>query len=761
MRKEVNKKIQAYAMILTLVIVSLFPLINLHLGNTVTALPQENRQQLNSDWPYRKLITIDHTKVNATLINFPVLISHPSDSDLAEAAQLTGQDIKFVLYSDNTTKLNHEIEYYNHSNGNLITWVNIPCLSSTVDTKIWMYYGNNASGNQQNPQGTWNSDYLMVHHMNETGNIIDSTSHGLNAVNVGTTTESNGKIDGCRFFDSVSDRYDFGNNTALNPGLSSWTITLWTKIIHINNYDVMIKWGSNAGFFMSLINGSNGYNYIKVSDGVKSAARYWDTTWSNGNWHYITAVINRNTNKLDVYLDGDLHNGGGTGNITGFGSIASTTTFKLYGGTEGRHDEFTISTTVRNTSWIKTSYNNQNNPESFFSVGLEQQSSYTLIVTVDGQGNVTKNPNQPTYFYGSNVTLTAYPNSGWIFDHWSGDLTGSLNPATLCINGNKTVVASFIPFNTAPVAVNDSATVSENSSNTSIDVLANDYDPDGDNLTITAVTQPLNGVSSQDGAYVYYIPSASYTGSDFFTYNISDEQGGNASATVFITVIPLNTPPNTPSNPNPSNGTTNVIITTDLTWIGGDLDPDDIVRYDVYFDTTSTPGLISSNQSLAIYDLGELTYNTTYYWRIVSWDSHNASAEGDLWQFTTQPEGGEGIIVNITRPLENYFYLRSLRLFPLPRTTVVYGPITIKAKVTADLEVDRVEFYIDGKLKKTDTRAPYTYRWAPLRCFKHKISVTAYDVESHSASDEVTVFKWRLHPLVLMGGTALLLSSST
>ena len=303
--------------------------------------------------------------------------------------------------------------------------------------------------------------------------------------------------------------------------------------------------------------------------------------------------------------------------------------------------------------------------------------------------------------------------------------------------------------------MNDSATVLENSSNNTIDVLANDYDPDGDNLTITLMTQPISGVSFHDGSYVYYTPDIGYIGSDFFTYNISDGQGGFDSAAVNITVLPLNSPPYPPSEPNPKNGESNVSIMANLEWIGGDPDPDDIVLYDVYFGMTPTPALVSANQSATTYDPA-LMYGVTYYWRIVSWDTHNASTEGELWQFTTETEEQPGITVNITRPLGNSFYLRNRRLFSLPGATIVYGPMTITAEVTADSEVARVEFFIDGKLKKTDLIPPYTYRWAPLLCFKHVITVKAYDAESHIASDEITVFKWRLHPLILWSGAYLL-----
>jgi hypothetical protein len=71
------------------------------------------------------------------------------------------------------------------------------------------------------------------------------------------------------------------------------------------------------------------------------------------------------------------------------------------------------------------------------------QDQYTLTLTYIGSGSVVKNPDQPTYTYGTPVQLTAYPNAGWSFDHWSGDLTGSTNPDTIFIYGDSVVTAHF------------------------------------------------------------------------------------------------------------------------------------------------------------------------------------------------------------------------------------------------------------------------------------------------------------------------------
>ncbi len=68
--------------------------------------------------------------------------------------------------------------------------------------------------------------------------------------------------------------------------------------------------------------------------------------------------------------------------------------------------------------------------------------TFTLTATGVG-GTVTKNPNQPTYNFGTLVQLTATPNTGFVFSSWSGDASGSVNPLTVNMNANKNIIANF------------------------------------------------------------------------------------------------------------------------------------------------------------------------------------------------------------------------------------------------------------------------------------------------------------------------------
>ena len=84
--------------------------------------------------------------------------------------------------------------------------------------------------------------------------------------------------------------------------------------------------------------------------------------------------------------------------------------------------------------------------------------------------------------------------------------------------------------------------------------------------------------------------------------------------------------------------------------------------------------------------------------------------------------------------------------------------------VTSSLDVARVEFYIDDVLKSTDNSTPYSYFWKPLIQFssalslKRTIKVVAYDSEGNNVSVNITVTKWRFHPLPWIMAAAALAS---
>ncbi|HLY50104.1 MAG TPA: Ig-like domain-containing protein [Solirubrobacteraceae bacterium] len=119
----------------------------------------------------------------------------------------------------------------------------------------------------------------------------------------------------------------------------------------------------------------------------------------------------------------------------------------------------------------------------------------------------------------ASVATTIYDYSGSSY-HYNSDYSTSITSITAT---------------TPPVAHNDSATTSPGTPVT-ISVLANDTDADGDTLTVTGSSSPAHGTVFCSSTDCRYTPASGYTGTDSFTYTISDGHGGTASATVNITV---------------------------------------------------------------------------------------------------------------------------------------------------------------------------------------------------------------------------------
>ncbi|HEX5718560.1 MAG TPA: Ig-like domain-containing protein [Thermoanaerobaculia bacterium] len=107
------------------------------------------------------------------------------------------------------------------------------------------------------------------------------------------------------------------------------------------------------------------------------------------------------------------------------------------------------------------------------------------------------------------------------------------------------VTVMVAPADDPPVADGDGATTNEETA-VVIAVKANDYDPDGDAITVTAVTQPVNGsgtVVLNADETVTYTPNPDYHGSDGFTYTLTDSGGSTATGSVLLAVNPVNDPP--------------------------------------------------------------------------------------------------------------------------------------------------------------------------------------------------------------------------
>ncbi len=134
------------------------------------------------------------------------------------------------------------------------------------------------------------------------------------------------------------------------------------------------------------------------------------------------------------------------------------------------------------------------------------------------------------------TTITYTPEKDWAgidsFGYTIGDGRGGTATAA--------VVITVKPVNDGPIARDDSTSTEEGAAVT-VSVLANDSDADGDPLTVGNVTPGNYGTTTTDGRKVTYSPSPGWSGTDSFTYLVTDGHGGSDRAVVMVTVEAIGT----------------------------------------------------------------------------------------------------------------------------------------------------------------------------------------------------------------------------
>ncbi|MCK5160009.1 MAG: DUF2341 domain-containing protein, partial [Candidatus Aureabacteria bacterium] len=349
---------------------------------------------LSPVWSYRKEITILSSMVaNTDQANFPVLIYRASDANLAANAQADGDDIVFTL--SNGTKLSHEIEKYTSATGELYVWVKVPILSASSDTVLYMYYGNATCSSQQDATGVWDSNYVMVQHMREDPSgsapqMIDSTSNDNDGTSYGTMLTGDqvaGQIDGSLEFDGGDDYIGMNNTTDFNGPFTQLTISGWFEVkgdggssSAPNDQAILYKTRTTTtgGFHVWYQETEERvYGYVKTN-GTTNAV-YSDVTGPDIPQNQLTHFdLLWDGSTLKLYINGSLKDSVVSPGNSDFGTLRLTlgSCEDLIGTNYDREfngiiDEIRISNTARSADWISTSYNNQNDPASYETVGSE------------------------------------------------------------------------------------------------------------------------------------------------------------------------------------------------------------------------------------------------------------------------------------------------------------------------------------------------------------------------------------------------------
>ena len=331
------------------------------------------------DWKSRNKITINSEKVLANFTDYPLMF-YGRDVDFKSLAQADGDDFVFTA-SDKITQLDHELESYDQTRGELTAWVRIPNLSSIEDTEIYIYYGNDDATNSENAIAIWDNNYTAVYHLSESpdnsvGQIKDSTQYGNDATSIlmEAGDSQTGMFGKSIVFDGVEEYMTAPNSDSLDNTGNQFTLEAWGKVPSPNNDDAPFLMKSPATnqerYMLGLDGGTNPalINFRTTTD--VNHYRYDRGGIENDVWHYVAAVYNgtlTSNPRLFAFDDGDV-----VASEDAQGNLLSTTSQLQIAKRndnrwlQGEIEELRISNITRSNDLIKTQYYNTFTPEDFY-----------------------------------------------------------------------------------------------------------------------------------------------------------------------------------------------------------------------------------------------------------------------------------------------------------------------------------------------------------------------------------------------------------
>ncbi|MFC1610649.1 DUF2341 domain-containing protein [Myxococcota bacterium] len=322
-------------------------------------------------WRARRRIVIHHEYVLADLTDFPALISLTSDADLASDAQDNGNDLAFANQAG-TRSLSHDIEHFDGNSGRLVVWVEVPSLSSTEDTVIYMYYDNPTAFNQEDAAGTWSSGYEAVYHLHDDFN--NSAGVGREGSN-NNSTDIAALIGDGQMFDPTG-----GDNAHVDLG--AWSLPAGTNQITL---EAWVQFATLPGIDSRLISKAVTFNvqdHVFMLDRNHQRIRFrlktgtedsWGTSElraSSGDlladtWYLVAGVYDGS--DMFIHLDGNE-----VGRTSKTGEVRRNGWDIFLGDNpsedrplDGVLDEARISSVSRSREWLRTEYNNGFSPDTF------------------------------------------------------------------------------------------------------------------------------------------------------------------------------------------------------------------------------------------------------------------------------------------------------------------------------------------------------------------------------------------------------------
>lgn len=208
--------------------------------------------------------------------------------------------------------------------------------------------------------------------------------------------------------------------------------------------------------------------------------------------------------------------------------------------------------------------------------------------------------------------------------------------------------------NKAPVALDDSLTVTKDSGATSVAVLANDFDPEGQAISLVSASAALGTAVAEANDTVTYTPPPGLTGFDTVVYEVADDQGLTRQAQINVTIIEpqlsIEVSPENTLVVTAGSGTIEITVTDPAdragTWT---VDTNDLLSGPVNLIPPAITGFFAEGEELTateglwLYDTGSGLPVQGWQWRRSGTEIPGAT--GMTYTVTAADVGGAGLTV--------------------------------------------------------------------------------------------------------------------
>lgn len=415
---------------------------------------------LSDSWEYRTEITIDHNKIDSDLVDFPLYVFlNSSNINFTNVKDDLG-DIRFTEQFD-IELLYADLDEY-ETNINASIHVKVPLISSSVDTKIYMYYSNPDASAYWSSEDVYDNNYVIVNHMKDTGgtSVDDSTQYGLDGVKKSNNEplESEGKIAHGEKFDGSDDYITLPSTVSILNLETQATISFLLNINSSNTYQHIV--GLRDNFF------TGDYYVLYISSIKKFECRYvcsngitniysGDLTNYLGTWLHFAFV--RDGVNVRTYINGNLDISITDGKSGVWGWCAHNMYFGRFP-PDPQHflnstlDEVRITVgSYRTGEWIKAEYYSLMN----LLVTYGEETMYKVIIG-EFETDTIVYPYKPTFYnftisdtagynYINNITLELSGNIKILFDENTktfSEILDSNNYFELLPNSTYTIINS-------------------------------------------------------------------------------------------------------------------------------------------------------------------------------------------------------------------------------------------------------------------------------------------------------------------------------